>query len=77
MPAPLQYIICMAENMTFRPKRPKAELKRAFGNVSRKINELLDQALATENPVPKWSDALKSERPTITNEQWERCLRPE
>ncbi|MHC1766074.1 MAG: hypothetical protein AB9869_17530 [Verrucomicrobiia bacterium] len=67
----------MAENVTFRPNRPKAELKRAFGNIRRKINELLDEALTRANPVPEWSDVLKSERPTITNEEWERCLRPE
>lgn len=66
----------MAENVTFRPKRPKAELKRAFGNVSRKINELLDEALARAK-APEWSDVLKGERPRITDEQWERCLRPE
>ena len=73
----MQYTFCMAENVTFRPKRPKAELKRAFGNVSRKINELLEQALVAANPVSEWSDVLKSDRPRITDEQWERCLRPE
>ncbi len=44
---------------------------------SESATKTLDQALATENPVPKWSDVLKSERPVVTDEQWEQCLRPE
>ena len=73
----MQYTLCMAENVTFRPKRPKAELKRAFGNVSSRINELIDQALAADNPPQDWRDVLQTERPGISDEQWERCLKPE
>ncbi len=43
----------MAEIVTFRPGRPKTELLRASGNVSKKINALLEQALATANPAPQ------------------------
>lgn len=67
----------MAENVTFRPRRSKAELKRAFGNVSSKINALIEQALSQESQVPDWRDVLRTERPTISDEQWEQCLKPE
>jgi hypothetical protein len=73
----MQYSLSMAENVTFRPKRPKAELRRAFGNVSSKINELIDRELTAGSQPLDWRDVLRTRRPQISNEQWERCLTPE
>ena len=41
------------ETITFRPKRPKSQLQAAFGNVSEKLNELVERELALA-PPPDW-----------------------
>jgi len=66
----------MTDLVSFRPKRPKRELQRAFGNVSRKLNELIERELSTSKPVD-WRDVLARERPPISDEEYEKCLRPE
>jgi hypothetical protein len=66
----------MTDLVSFRPKRPKQELQRAFGNVSRKLNELIERELSTSRPVD-WRDVLKRERPLISDKEYEKCLQPE
>ena len=36
----------MRETITFRPRRPKRQLQEAFGNVSEKLNELVERELS-------------------------------
>jgi len=66
----------MTELVSFRPKRSKRELKQAFGNVSRKLNELIERELASPRPAD-WRDVLKRERPIVSDEDYAKCLRPE
>ena len=66
----------MTNLVSFRPNRPKRELRQAFGNVSRKINELIERELAKAGPAD-WRDVLKRKRPIVTEEAYARCLRPE
>jgi|GEM_PF-4608140 hypothetical protein len=67
----------MTGTITFRPKRSKKALQDTFGNVSATINQMIEQAMVGKASVQDWRDALKNERPTITDDQWEQCLRPE
>jgi hypothetical protein len=66
----------MTDVITFRPKRPKRDLRRAFGNVSEKINDLIEREMAHAQIVD-WRAVLDRERPTITDEEYARCLQPE
>jgi len=66
----------MTELVSFRPNRPKRELQHAFGNVSRKLNELIERELAKPGPAD-WRDVLKRNRPIVTDEAYTTCLRPE
>ena len=43
----------MREIITFRPKRPKRQLYAAFGNVSKKLNELVERELSLAPPPLK------------------------
>jgi hypothetical protein len=72
----LLYGFCMTELVSFRTRRPKRELQQAFGNVSRKLNELIERELARSTPSD-WREVLERERPIITDEQYAKCLRPE
>ncbi len=67
----------MTEAITFRSRIPKRELQKRFGNVSEKINTLLEREFAGDRKPQDWRDVLKSPGPKITDEQWERCLQPE
>jgi len=67
----------MTETITFRSRIPKRELQKRFGNVSEKINSLLERELSGERVPQDWRDALKTPGPKITDEQWEQCLQPE
>jgi hypothetical protein len=66
----------MTELVSFRPNRPKRELRQAFGNVSRKVNELIERELAKPGPVD-WRDVLQRKRPIVADKDYEKCLRPE
>jgi hypothetical protein len=66
----------MTELVSFRPNRPKHGFKQAFGNVSRKINELIERELAKPSH-PDWRDMLKRKRPVLPDEDYTQCLRPE
>ncbi len=66
----------MRETITFRPKRSKAQLRAAFGNVSEKLNELVERELSLSQP-PDWRSVLKRPAPTAGRKAYELCLRPE
>lgn len=66
----------MTDLVSFRPKRSKRELQRAFGNVSRKLNELIERELANSAPAD-WRDVLGRERLVISDKDYDKCLRPE
>jgi hypothetical protein len=66
----------MRETITFRPRRPKAQLQAAFGNVSEKLNELVERELSL-SPPPDWREVLKRPAPTVDRKAYELCLRPE
>ena len=66
----------MRDTITFRPRRPKGQLQAAFGNVSEKLNELVERELA-QVPPPDWRDILKRPAPVASQQTYELCLRPE
>ena len=66
----------MREIITFRPKRPKRQLYAAFGNVSKKLNELVERELSLA-PPPDWREVLKRPAPVAAQRAYELCLRPE
>jgi hypothetical protein len=66
----------MTELVSFRPARPKRELQHAFGNVSRKLKEMIERELAKPGP-PDWREVLKRNRPLVSDEDYVKCLRPE
>ena len=66
----------MRETITFRPRRSKRQLQEAFGNVSEKLNELVERELSLA-PPPDWRDVLKRRAPVPDPKAYELCLRPE
>jgi hypothetical protein len=72
----LLYIERMTELVSFRPKRSKRELQQAFGNVSRKLNELIERELAKDR-LADWREVLKRKRPLVSDDDYAKCLRPE
>lgn len=66
----------MTELISFRPSRPKRELQQAFGNVSRKINELIERELG-QTRRSDWREILKRPRPKVADKDYAKCLRPE
>jgi hypothetical protein len=66
----------MRETITFRPKRPKSQLQAAFGNLSEKLNELLERELALA-PPPDWRELLNRPAPVASQKAYELCLKPE
>jgi hypothetical protein len=66
----------MRETITFRPRRPKRELQAAFGNVSEKLNDLLERELSLA-PPPDWREVLKRPAPAANPTAYDLCLRPE
>jgi hypothetical protein len=65
-----------ADMITFRSRRAKQDLQHAFGNVSEKINELIERELKNGEPVD-WRNILLRKRPTVPDEAYDRCLQPE
>jgi hypothetical protein len=66
----------MRETITFRPRRTKRQLQEAFGNVSEKLNELVERELS-QSPPPDWREVLKRPAPLAAPKAYELCLRPE
>ena len=66
----------MRETITFRPRRSKRQLQEAFGNVSEKLNELVERELSLA-PPPDWREVLKRPAPVADPKAYELCLRPE
>jgi hypothetical protein len=66
----------MRETITFRPRRTKRQLQEAFGNVSEKLNELVEREFS-QAPAPDWREVLKRPAPAIDPKAYEQCLRPE
>ena len=59
-----------------RPKRTKRPLQEAFGNVSEKLNELVERELS-HSPPPDWRGVLKRPAPAADPKAYDLCLRPE
>ncbi len=72
----MSYHFGMRETITFRPKRPKRQLQDAFGNLSQKLNELVERELG-QGPPRDWREVLKRPAPAATARAYELCLRPE
>lgn len=72
----MSYHFGMRETVTFRPKRPKKQLRAAFGNLSEKLNELVERELS-RTPAPDWRDVLKRSAPAADPRAYELCLRAE
>jgi len=66
----------MRETITFRPRRPKRQLQAAFGNISQKLNELVERELSA-GPAPDWREVLKRPAPAVDPAIYELCLKPE
>ena len=66
----------MRETITFRPRRTKRQLQEAFGNVSEKLNELVERELSN-SPPPDWREVLKRTAPVVDSKAYDLCLRPE
>lgn len=66
----------MTELVSFRPNRSKRELRQAFGNLSRKLNELIERELGKAAPA-RWHDVLGRDCPIVSDEDYDKCLRPE
>jgi hypothetical protein len=66
----------MRETITFRPRRSKRQLQEAFGNVSEKLNELVERELSPAT-TPDWREVLKRPAPAADPKAYELCLRPE
>ena len=72
----MSYHFGMRETITFRPRRTKRQLQEAFGNVSEKLNELVERELS-RSPPPDWRVVLKRPAPVADPKAYELCLRPE
>lgn len=71
----MYYIDRMANVITFRSRRRKRELRAAWGNVSGKLNELIEREL--HRAPGDWRDILKRARPKVSATDFQRCLAPE
>ncbi len=71
----LYYINPMANVITFRSRRHKRELRAAWGNVSEKLNELIEREL--HRAPGDWRDILKRAQPKVSAADFQRCLAPE
>jgi hypothetical protein len=66
----------MSQTITFRPRRSKRQLQEAFGNLSEKLNELIERELSQGLP-PDWRVVLKRPAPMADPKAYELCLSPE
>ena len=65
----------MTEIISFRPKRSKREIKEAFGNVTAKLNELIERELAAKaKPPTHWTDILKRTPAPCDPEKYEEVM---
>jgi len=68
----------VTEHISIRPRRPglKAELARkAKPNINAWLNDLIERELAAQ--PNDWREILKGERPVVSEELFQRCLKPE
>ncbi len=70
------YRMTKTEIISFRCVRSKRELKRKFGNVSRRLNALVEREFAGE-PRGHWSEILERPAPKISRKDFARCMIPE
>ena len=66
----------MTDVISFRPKRAKRDLQRALGNLSEKINDLIERELARQDAAD-WRVVLQRTRPAVNDDNYAQCLRPE
>lgn len=66
----------MTNMVSFRSKHPKQELQRRFGNVSERLNELIERELTKPRPRD-WRKVLERPRPKLSDEDYSACLTPE
>jgi hypothetical protein len=66
----------MTDIITFRPRRQKRELQETFGNLSEKLNDLIERELQSQ-PRGDWRTILQRDRPAIADAEYEACLQPE
>lgn len=66
----------MPNSITFRPRRRKRELKAAWGNVTAKLNELIERELSGQQPRD-WREVLERAAPKVTDQAYAQCLKPE
>jgi hypothetical protein len=64
------------EVITFRSARSQRELGRKFGNVSRRLNELVEREFAGQ-PPRDWREILDRPAPPVDDRIYELCLKPE
>jgi hypothetical protein len=64
------------EIITFRSPHSKRELKRRFGNVSRRLNDLIGREIGGQ-PPRDWREILERPAPAVSDEIFELCLKPE
>ncbi len=76
MHAALAYPVGMRETVTFSPKCSKSLSRAKFGNLSEKLNELVEHELSL-GPPPDWREVLSRSAPPASREAYELCLRPE
>lgn len=72
----MSYHFGMRETITFRPKRSKSQLRAVFGNVSEKLNQLVERELSSA-PAPDWREVLRRPAPAAAPNAYQLCLRPE
>lgn len=63
-----------SEIVSFRCSRSRRELKAKFGNVSRKLNELVEREFANSPRKRHWSEILDRPRPVVPDKVWKRIL---
>jgi len=56
--------------------KARHSLHKSFGNVSEKLNELVERELS-HSPPPDWRGVLKRPAPAADPKAYDLCLRPE
>jgi len=64
------------EVITFRSRHSKRELQRRFGNVSRRLNDLIQKEIGAQ-PPRDWREILERPAPAVADDVYELCLKPE
>ena len=64
------------EVITFRSPHSQRELRRKFGNVSQRLNDLIQRELGGHEPRD-WREILERPAPVVSDAIFELCLKPE